>query len=172
MMNMNYEKQNVGSETKGMLGRIVDVHKDDGFGFVRGADGRDYFFRLEKFASLEAPTEGRWVRFEADSSPRQVGKAPKIRSLSYYEGDTDSALDEILKDVPLKNSVIDDSRVVCKHCGRKMVPRVGFYHGMPSNSYCPFCLSDCTPEGHVSLRTIEIAVVFLVIAAFILFAVI
>jgi hypothetical protein len=47
-----------------------------------------------------------------------------------YGGDRDS-----------RNARVNDDRVVCHNCGRRMVPRLITYRGDVERTVCPFCAS-------------------------------
>ncbi len=120
-------------------GFITKIHRD-GYGFVRGEDGTDYYFRTSIFKDSELPAEGKYVRFKSEKPPGQKGKRPRIVEIAL---DPDRpAIDE---DV-LRSLFSSDSRVRCAHCGRLMIPRTYFDCGQRAG-YCPFCFGDYYPPG-------------------------
>ena len=115
-------------------GYVMKFNAKDGYGFVKGADGVDYFFRIENFDGKgELPAPGRYVKFTVSNKARQMGKAPKIAAMRFDETKAGEAED------PTADG--DESRVRCPHCGKLMVPRVEFANSIPVESYCPFCFS-------------------------------
>lgn len=63
-----------------------------------------------------------------------------------------------------------DDRVCCGNCGRRMVPRLVFYHGEVQRSVCPFCAGtyeDFTPEfPRILPWVLGVGVVLFVLCAF------
>jgi len=37
---------------------------------------------------------------------------------------------------------MQNSTVICKCCGKAMVPRTRYWRGRPAGNHCPFCLSE------------------------------
>ena len=119
-------------------GYIMKFNAKDGYGFVKGEDGVDYFFRIENFDGKgELPAPGRYVVFTVSKKTRQMGKAPKIAAMRFDEAKAGEAED------PTADG--DESRVRCPHCGKLMVPRMQYAFrdrfnrdGFPY-SICPFC---------------------------------
>ena len=115
-------------------GYVMKFNAKDGYGFVKGEDGVDYFFRIENFDGKgELPAPGRYVVFTVSKKARQMGKAPKIAMMRFDEAKAGEAED------PTADG--DESRVRCPHCGKLMVPRVEFANSIPVESYCPFCFN-------------------------------
>ena len=117
-----------------LRGYVMKFNAKDGYGFVKGEDGVDYFFRIENFDGKgELPAPGRYVVFTVSKKARQMGKAPKIAAMRFDETKTGEVED------PTADG--DESRVRCPHCGKLMVPRVEFANSIPVESYCPFCFN-------------------------------
>ena len=117
-----------------LRGYVMKFNAKDGYGFVKGEDGVDYFFRIENFDGKgELPAPGRYVVFTVSKKTRQMGKAPKIAAMRFDEAKAGEAED------PTADG--DESRVRCPHCGKMMVPRVEFANSIPVESYCPFCFN-------------------------------
>lgn len=121
-----------------LSGYVMKFNAKDGYGFVKGEDGVDYFFRIENFDGKgELPAPGRYVKFTVSNKARQMGKAPKIAAMRFDETKTGETED------PTADG--DESRVRCPHCGKMMVPRMQYAfrdrfnrEGFPY-SICPFC---------------------------------
>lgn len=137
-----------------LSGYVMKFNAKDGYGFVKGADGVDYFFRIENFDGKgELPAPGRYVKFTVSKKARQMGKAPKIAAMRFDETKTGEAED------PTADG--DESRVRCPHCGKLMVPRLQYAFrdrfnrdGFPY-SICPFCF-ETYAESEVLKQHIEI----------------
>lgn len=136
---VKFEPEVVEAEQKGF---ITKVKEDGGYGFVRGEDGEDYFFRLSVFKGLgkdELPTVGRYVNFTPQVvGQKQLGKAPRIRSLSYDPLRADEGR--------LPKDQDGSGRVRCPHCGYMMHPwlRLGGESDdgkkLKRHTICPICL--------------------------------
>lgn len=120
-----------------LSGYVMKFNAKDGYGFVKGADGVDYFFRIENFDGKgELPAPGRYVVFTVSKKARQMGKAPKIAAMQFDETKTGEVED------PTADG--DESRVRCPHCGKLMVPKIQLgggkrYYERYPYSICPFC---------------------------------
>lgn len=55
----------------------------------------------------------------------------------------------------MNNRDSDDDRVVCPHCGRKIIPRLSFSGGFPNARWCPFC------KGNIDSSSTWIAIVII-----------
>lgn len=112
-------------------GYLMKFNAKDGYGFVKGEDGVDYFFRIENFDGKgELPAPGRYVVFTVSKKARQMGKAPKIAAMRFDEAKAGEAENQTEE---------DDTRTRCPYCGKMMVPRVVINYGIPIKSICPFC---------------------------------
>ena len=128
----------VAAAAEELSGYVMKFNAKDGYGFVKGSDGVDYFFRIENFDGKgELPAPGRYVVFTVSKKARQMGKAPKIAAMRFDETKTGEVED------PTADG--DESRVRCPHCGKLMVPRMQYAFrdrfnrdGFPY-SICPFC---------------------------------
>lgn len=144
--------------TEELSGYVMKFNAKEGYGFVKGADGVDYFFRIENFDGKgELPAPGRYVKFTVSNKARQMGKAPKIAAMRFDEAKAGEAED------PTADG--DESRVRCPHCGKLMVPKVVFYHGSPEESICPFCLRTLHVVHYPPLFSKKNIFVFLVFLA-------
>lgn len=124
-------------------GIIIKFDPNNGYGFVRGHDGRDYFFRVECIKGIGQPRAGMHVKFSVSKTPPKPGKAPKIDSLVY----------DLEPDKVLQRDRQQSNRVKCPKCGKWMIPRVVFSNGVPDHTICPFCLETyfTPPKPKVSL---------------------
>lgn len=60
-----------------------------------------------------------------------------------------------------------DDKIICCHCGRRIVPRISFRYGEPYRSWCPFCKARVDEED---IDTVPMLIlVSLVIAAYYVF---
>jgi|LSQX01.2.fsa_nt_gb cold shock CspA family protein len=116
---INWEFQRV------MKGQVKFFHQEKGYGFVYGEDGRDYYFNVRDIQGVDLPNNKDEVVFE----PKETAKSPRATKLKIVATSTNTTTD-------LHSG---DQRERCHSCGKKMVPRIGFYRGTPDKSYCPFC---------------------------------
>ena len=109
------------------IGKVVFYNKEKGFGFVNGFDGAKYFFGFRAIEGTWIPSPGDDVEFLVSSKEPRPGKAPEITRLRLQTNANDA------------ESEPDDGKLLCPHCGKRVVPRVVTYAGQPSASYCPLC---------------------------------
>ena len=127
----------VAAAAEELSGYVMKFNAKNGYGFVKGSDGVDYFFRIENFDGKgELPAPGRYVKFTVSNKARQMGKAPKIAAMRFDETKTGETED------PTADG--DESRVRCPHCGKLMVPKIQLgggkrYYERYPYSICPFC---------------------------------
>lgn len=108
-----------------MEGKVKWFSKEKGYGFITGQDEVDRYFNEASIEGGEALNSGDWVSF----SEKQGNKGPQaiaVRLIERYQ------------------SVVEDDRVICNNCGKKMVPLVVFevnWRGrkQPYHSHCPYC---------------------------------
>jgi len=64
-------------------GKIKRLMRDRGFGFIRGADGKEVFFHQSSLTDLtfDSLSEGQEVEFEVEQSPKGP-RAGKVRPAS------------------------------------------------------------------------------------------
>ena len=53
-----------------MQGRVKMFSQEKGYGFILGEDGYDYFCHISEIRSIDTPTVGSIVEFEASESER------------------------------------------------------------------------------------------------------
>lgn len=111
-------------------GFIISYNGENGYGFVRGEDGEDYYFNLRAFRENSLPKLSQKVIFTLSNAPSKNGKNPAISSLKYDPTATQA------EQIPPNK---DDSRIKCPNCGKKIMPRMSFSNNMPVASYCPLC---------------------------------
>jgi len=103
-----------------MKGKVKWFSREKGFGFITGEDGIDRFFNVQSIKGSELPNYGDIVEFE-----HQEGKkGPRATNVVIIEKSEHNQKDD---------------RVICPHCGKKMVPRLITYQGSIKKSVCPFC---------------------------------
>lgn len=112
-------------------GFIISYNSENGYGFVRGEDGEDFYFKIRAFKENELPQISRQVIFTLNDASAKKGQNPSISWLKY---DT-TATNKNEKHPANK----DDSRIQCPHCGKKIMPRMVIMNGAPYASHCPIC---------------------------------
>ena len=106
---------------KSMRGKVKWFSKEKGYGFITGEDGEDRYFDVRSVKGSELPDYGDIVEFE-----HQEGKkGPR-------------AVNVVIIEKP-RDSQTKDERVICPHCGKRMIPRLITYQGILERSVCPFC---------------------------------
>ncbi len=112
-----------------MDGKVKWFSKEKGFGFIVGLDGKDHFAGATNVKGADLPNNGDIVTFD----PVKGKRGPRAEN------------------VTIKKKFIDttDSRVICRNCGKKIIPRIitgpPFVHGsygwtpVPKSSICTFC---------------------------------
>lgn len=110
-------------------GFIISYNSENGYGFVRGEDGEDYYFKIHAFKENSLPQVSRQVIFTLGNTPAKKGQNPPISWLK-YDSTATSEKHPVNK---------DDSRIQCPHCGKKIIPRMVIINGTPYSSHCPIC---------------------------------
>lgn len=107
-----------------LTGKIKFYNKDKGYGFIYcKTKNQDYYFNIKDINNGDIPSENDVVIFNTIDNPKGI-----------------SAVDITITSKTNANKYsIDDSRVICHKCGKKMVPRVVFQNGSAMYSVCPFC---------------------------------
>lgn len=116
-----------------MRGFIISYNSENGYGFVRGEDMQDYYFNVGAFKENALPQVSQKVVFELSNKPAKEGKNPAISWLKYDESAATQANGKA------SNAQSNDSRVICPHCGAKVMPRMSVYVDKPIASFCPLC---------------------------------
>lgn len=109
-----------------MKGKIKFYKESDGWGFVSGEDDVEYYFNVHQIKSFEGvPRMGDPAEFDVETAGKR-GKHPRATNLKIFKKQR------------------EDDRIICPHCGRRIVPRwrhlqiLPFWE-VPTGSYCPFC---------------------------------
>lgn len=111
-----------------MRGTVKWFSRDNGYGFITGDDGQDRYFAVQQIDGSELPQIGHSVEFEHQASPKGA-RAAKVKLMGKSPSDTYTN----------ETSQRADGRVKCKHCQALMIPRMTFYKGAPSKSFCVHC---------------------------------
>lgn len=109
------------------IGKVIFYNKEKGFGFVNGVDGMKYFFGFRAIEGTRIPAPGDDVEFLVSPKEPKPGKATEINRL------------RLKINVNAVEPELDDGRLRCPDCGKRVVPRVVTHAGQPSASYCPLC---------------------------------
>lgn len=102
-----------------MHGTVKWFSDERGFGFIVGSDGIERYFNVRSVKGAVLPKSGATVAF----SPAEVARGSAAADV------------EILSQAARDR----DDRVVCRHCGKRIVPRIITAGGELSQSVCPFC---------------------------------
>ena len=105
-------------------GTVKFFDRNKGYGFIHYA-GEDYYFNVQNIIGAELPANGATVEFIEREGRK--GPSPIASDVT------------ILQNATFDSSKANDSRVICPHCNKKMVPRLVTYRGEPDKSLCPFC---------------------------------
>ncbi len=105
-----------------MDGKVKWFSPEKGYGFLFGDDGQEYHCSVRDIQGADLPNNGDRVSFESVAGSKGL-RATQVRILERAQSGQDAR----------------DERVVCAHCGKKMVPRIAMHYGKPTGSFCPFC---------------------------------
>lgn len=112
-----------------MKGKVKFYKESDGYGFIQGDDGQEYYFNMHDLKVFdETPRTGHRAEF----TPVPVtggGRKPKAANITVSAPPRNQA----------SGPARTDDRITCPHCQRKIVPRMVTYHGEPDKSFCPYC---------------------------------
>lgn len=110
-----------------MKGTIKFYNADKGFGFIFCEDGSDIYFHINDWKNGSVPRGDDDVSFERVLEKNNRYKAERVILLK-------SAVTK-----KHEKAILNDSRIVCPGCGKKIVPRMITYRGIPQKSVCPYC---------------------------------
>lgn len=105
-----------------MEGKVKWFSQDKGYGFLFGDDGQEYHCSARDVMGSDLPANGDRVAFDTEAG-KKGPRAVRVRILARGKAEPRPG----------------DERVQCKHCGKRMVPRIAMQNGAPWRSYCPFC---------------------------------
>lgn len=126
-----------------MRGRVKWFSSERGYGFITDVQNRDHRFTVHDVIGGALPTGGETTEFDPGSGDRGAF-ARRVRIVASAPVGWGTARSH-------------DDRVVCRHCGRRMVPRVITYRGAVERTLCPFCANTCQdliPTMSLSARTV------------------
>jgi cold shock CspA family protein len=109
-----------------MKGKVKWFSSEKGYGFIFGEDDKEYHCSVRDVQGGDLPGNGDNVAFEPASGKKGL-RATQVTILEKADPRVSDS----------RNG--RDERVTCKHCGKKMVPRISMYNGRPRKSFCPFC---------------------------------
>ena len=128
---------------------------EKGFGFIThsaGSDHIDYFFHISSVDGPDAPSEGDLVEFrEGESNRGKAAHDVRILEKSGPRSRPSQQRNEDFQGTARPES--PDDRVKCKHCGKRMVPRIKFSQGEPVARLCPFCMGSQEQEDGCFIAT-------------------
>lgn len=105
----------------GMRGQVKWFSSDRRYGFITDETGKDHCFLATDVIGTQVPRGGEIVEFErVDAARGWRGRKVRIIGCS-------------------ATGRSRDDRDTCRHCGKKMVPRIIVLHGRLERSVCPFC---------------------------------
>lgn len=105
-----------------MEGSVKFYKSDDGYGFIQGENGQEYYFNIRAVKDLDVRIErGDFAQFDLQGTKKNSGRKASAVKIEIYK--------------PRRES---PNRVVCPNCGKECMPRLAFQNGHPTESYCPF----------------------------------
>jgi len=126
-----------------MRGQVKWFASERGYGFITDAQNRDHRFTVRDVIGSALPKGGETTEFEPGSGDRGAF-ARNVHVIASTPVGWTAARSQ-------------DDRVVCRHCGRRMVPRIITYRGAVERTVCPFCANthqDLNPTVSLSARTV------------------
>ncbi|ADC73264.1 cold-shock DNA-binding domain protein (plasmid) [Thioalkalivibrio sp. K90mix] len=137
-----------------MKGTIKWYSDEKGYGYVVDPAGKERFFGAKHVQGTSTPSSGDSVSFKPGLDRKG---APIARSIQIHA----------------RGPANEDPREICRHCNRKMTPRVvvgkpiitmGTWTPEPKYSLCPYCAGrhkDFQPaDGPLKALTVTISVIF------------
>lgn len=123
-------KKSLIDELPPIRGYIQSYNREKGYGFIKDENKNTYFFHVTCFDEGCEPKVGMKVKLTVSPDLVQLGKHSKASRIW---------LDEDAQQKHKAEKEKNDSKVVCPHCGKRVLPRMSFFHGTPSQSFCPIC---------------------------------
>lgn len=108
-----------------MRGTVKWFSAERGYGFITSKNGDDCYFSVQDVEGFTMPSGGESADFDEKQGPKGL-RAVRVRLLLPPESAR----------TPTKSR---DDRAECRHCGKRMVPRIITMQGMLRKSVCPFC---------------------------------
>jgi cold-shock DNA-binding domain protein len=105
-----------------LRGTIQTYNAQQGWGSIRGEDGKEYHFKHRDYSHDKRPQPG--------------------EAVAYWQLNTDGRADKRLRAVDVRvipKQQPRGNKAPCPGCGRAIVPRVILTDGVPDYSVCPFC---------------------------------
>ena len=145
-----------------MKGKIKFFKEQEGYGFILGENGNEYYFNVNDIKSFDTPPRmGDLVEFNVKESTAK-NKKDKAVDIAITKADSSESKSSN------KNKRRND-RITCPHCGRKIVPRLVTYRGAPEHSLCPYCGSIVKNFSSGYFEIVVAVVLFVVVLVGILF---
>ncbi|MBE6422812.1 cold-shock protein [Succinivibrio dextrinosolvens] len=115
-----------------MKGKVKFFKEQEGYGFILGENGEEYYFNVHDIKSFEkTPRMGDLAEFNVKASTAK-NKKDKAVDVEITNADTSESNSR-------NENRRRDDRITCPNCGRKIVPRLVTYQGSPEKSLCPYC---------------------------------
>lgn len=141
-----------------MKGKIKFFKEQEGYGFILGENGNEYYFNVHDIKSFDTPPRmGDLAEFNVKESTAKNKKDKAV--------DVEITKGESTESISRKENRRRDDRITCPHCGRKIVPRLVTYRGDPEHSLCPYCgtiVKDFNPHTFELVVSVILIVVLLV----------
>lgn len=133
-------------------GKVKWYSKEKGHGFIatNHHGHEDYFFHISSIKGSNAPEVGDLVHFHVTKTNKKHDKALQIEIVKTAREQREEDRQKREEKRQHERDVRDE-RLECKHCGKKMVPRLKFENGEPVERICPFCMSS--QEGGCFIAT-------------------
>jgi CspA family cold shock protein len=132
-----------------LQGTVKWFSQDKGYGFIVGVDGTERYFNVQSVKGVSLPKTGANVEFLPTDGSRGP-RAAEVKVLSQPAGH-------------------NDERIACRHCGKRIVPRIITNQGVLTRSVCPFCgeiAKDFRPWWPYVLIFAAVVLIFLVTTKF------